>query len=232
MMHWLWYTLPLVCVPGLEQLLGGACPAPVPVPAVRRVLAVAAHPDDLEYFCGGTLALLARQGARVTAVVATRGEKGGDPVRRLAEQEAAARVLGYSHQVLGFPDGGVRGHLPLLRSSLGRVLGAQHPDLVLTFDHTWPYPVYHHDDHMAVAETVSGLWQGPCWLFHTRRPTLSVEITDVFAAKASAFAAHRSQLPLRGTARLVGFHLHRRNQRGARRRYVELFRDAHGPPVP
>lgn len=225
MMHWLWYTLPLVCVPGLEHLLGGACPPPGPVPAVRRVLAVAAHPDDLEYFCGGTLALLARQGAQVAAVLATRGEKGGDPVRRLAEQEAAARVLGYRHQVLDFPDGGVRAHLPALRSAVERVIVQTEPDLVMTFDHTWPYPVYDHDDHMAVAEAVTGLWPGLCWLFHTRRPTLSVEITDVFAAKAAAFAAHRSQLPRRGTARLVGFHLHRRNQRGARRRYVELFRE-------
>lgn len=198
MIHWLWYTLPLLHIPGVERLLGGASPGVSPAPVARRVLAVAAHPDDLEYFCGGTLGRLAREGARVTAVLATRGELGGDPVRRRSEQEAAAAILGYSRlYLLDFPDGGVRSADPRLRAKLAE---------------------------MNVAEAALDLWPGAAFLFHTRRATIAVDITGSFRAKVAAFAAHRSQLPRRGTARLVGWHLGRRNRRGGHT-YLELFRD-------
>ncbi len=223
-MHWLWYTLPLVSLPGLERLLGGPCPPLLTPPPLRRALAVAAHPDDLEYFCGGTLCRLARAGARVAAVLATGGERGGDPARRRQEQETAAALLGYSRLYpLAFPDRGLQSADPRLRAALGEIVAREQPELLLTFDPVYPYPVYRHPDHLAVARAVLDLWQGPAWLFHTRRPSLAVEVTAVFGTKVAAFAAHRSQLPLRGTARLAGWHLGCRNRRGARR-YVELFR--------
>jgi len=223
-LHWLWYTLPLIGLPGLEQALGGATPPMDTVPTARKVLAVAAHPDDLEYFCGGTLCLLSRSGAQVVAVIATKGELGGDPVVRQREQAEAAAVLGYaSIRLLDFPDRGVRATDPRLLEALGWILAQEQPDLLLTFDPVHPFPVYRHTDHLEVARAVLGLWHGPSLLFHTRRPEVAVDITEVFPHKVAAFTAHRSQLPLRATALLAGWHLGRRSERGGGRN-VEVFR--------
>jgi len=75
------------------------------------VLAIGAHPDDVELGCGGTVALLARAGKRVGILHLTRGEMGtrGTPAERIAEAEAAAQALGAAE--LGFldcGDGGLR----------------------------------------------------------------------------------------------------------------------------
>lgn len=222
--HWLWYTLPFVSIPGLERLLCGPLPPIQTDLTATRVLAVAAHPDDLEYFCGGTLALLAQQGAHVTAVIATRGEQGGNPGARRQEQERAAAHLGYGRLwQLDFPDRGVRAALPRVREELSTIIAHEQPDLLLTFDPIYPHPIYQHSDHMAVARAALALWPGDALLFHTRRPTLAVEVTSVFTHKLAAFGAHRSQLPVRARDQLIGWHLACRNRKG-RDAYVELFR--------
>ncbi len=66
------------------------------------VVAVGAHPDDVEIACGGTLAKLARQGYRVAIVDLTDGEptpKSPGPEVRLEEAKAAAEALGIAHRV-------------------------------------------------------------------------------------------------------------------------------------
>ncbi|WP_328603344.1 PIG-L family deacetylase [Amycolatopsis sp. NBC_00345] len=88
---------------------------------MATLLSFHAHPDDESIGCGGTLARAAAEGHRVVLVVATRGELGeavpgvlaeGEPLwrRRVAETEAAARVLGV-HRVefLGYRDSGMAG---------------------------------------------------------------------------------------------------------------------------
>lgn len=223
MIHWLWYTMPIVSMPGLERLLGGAVPPLRAELGIRRVLAVAAHPDDLEYFCGGTLCRLAREGAHVVAVLATQGERGGDPEQRRREQEQAAALAGYSGlHMLDFPDRGLRADDTRLRSELANLIQGESPDWLLTFDPEYAHPVYRHSDHLAVARAALAVWPGPSLLFHTRRPNLAVDITDDFTTKVSAFLAHRSQLPRRSAAGLVGWHMERRNRGG--KRYLEVFR--------
>src|SRR5436189_4234733 len=81
----------------------------------RRVLLVAAHPDDPEFSSGGTVARWVRAGIEVIYVVATSGDKGtpdremtGDRLSNMREQEqrAAAARLGVKEVVfLRFPDG-------------------------------------------------------------------------------------------------------------------------------
>jgi len=71
------------------------------------VLALAAHPDDTELSCAGTLTALVRQGLKVGVVDLTRGEMGsrGTPELRLMEANAAADIVGLSvRDNLGLPD--------------------------------------------------------------------------------------------------------------------------------
>ena len=59
-----------------------------------NILAFGAHPDDIEYGCGGMLAKYAQRGHSVYMFVASDGALGGDPAVRRREQEEAARILG------------------------------------------------------------------------------------------------------------------------------------------
>ena len=108
------------------------------------VLAIGAHPDDVELGCGGTLAVLARQGKRVGILHLTRGEMGtrGTPEERVAEAEAAARALGaVEMDFLDCGDGGLRTG-PAEEDALIARLRLWQPDLVLG-----PTPSDRHPDH-------------------------------------------------------------------------------------
>ena len=75
------------------------------------VLALAAHPDDVELCAGGTMCLLADQGYATGIVDFTRGELGtrGTPEGRMKEADAAAEILGLSaRENLGIPDGDIQ----------------------------------------------------------------------------------------------------------------------------
>jgi LmbE family N-acetylglucosaminyl deacetylase len=107
--------------------------------APGRVLAIGAHPDDAEYFAGGTLLRLREAGAALSLVVCTDGARGGrelgDPARtRQAEQAAAAALLEVADwECLGHPDGALAPGDPLLRE-LVRAIRAARPELVLAHD--------------------------------------------------------------------------------------------------
>lgn len=107
------------------------------------VLAIGAHPDDVELFCGGTLALLASRGLRVGLAHLTRGECGtrGTPQIRAEESKAAAEILGASFvRTLDLGDGRLadteeqrRAVVELIRETRPRVLIGhaeedRHPD--------------------------------------------------------------------------------------------------------
>ena len=59
-----------------------------------NVLAIGAHPDDIEFGCGGTLIKYAQQGHKIYLLVLTGGESGGDASKRQIEQEKAAKIIG------------------------------------------------------------------------------------------------------------------------------------------
>jgi LmbE family N-acetylglucosaminyl deacetylase len=108
----------------------------------ERALAVGAHPDDCEFYAGGTLAALARAGARVTLAVCTDGAHGGREGgaalarRRRGEAERAAAALGAVELVwLGHPDGGLRDDGPVI-GELVREIRRVRPLLVLGHDPT------------------------------------------------------------------------------------------------
>ena len=122
----------------------------------RRALVVMAHPDDIEFTCGGTVASLADDGWDVTFCLVTSGDKGSkDPdlspadlaALREAEQEAAAVELGARRCIfLRWPDGFVEDG-PELRGALVRVLREVRPELLITWD---GYRGFNHRDHRTV----------------------------------------------------------------------------------
>ncbi|MBM3121265.1 MAG: PIG-L family deacetylase [Chloroflexi bacterium] len=130
----------------------------------EHVLVVLAHPDDPEFFCGGTLALWAQQGWAIDYCLLTRGDKGADdaasePVAlaqlREQEQRAAAAVLGVrSVRFLDQPDGYLTPDLAL-RKQVVRILRQVRPDIVVTCDPTNFFPsdrYINHPDHRAAGQ--------------------------------------------------------------------------------
>jgi LmbE family N-acetylglucosaminyl deacetylase len=126
-----------------------------------RVLAVTAHPDDLEFGCGGTLARWVDEGADATVCIVTDGSTGTQDralmgaklsdVRR-AESERAAQIIGVNDLIwLGYRDGSVEYSLDL-RRDLARVFRRTRPHRFVVMD---PTPTIddrfiNHPDHRAV----------------------------------------------------------------------------------
>ncbi len=125
-------------------------------PQPRRALVIMAHPDDIEFTCGGTVAQLSDDGWDVTFCLATSGDKGTKDPRlspadlgalREAEQEAAAVELGVRRCIfLRVPDGYVEDSSEF-RGQLVRVLREIRPELLITWD---GYRGFNHRDHRAV----------------------------------------------------------------------------------
>jgi LmbE family N-acetylglucosaminyl deacetylase len=194
-------------------------PAAVLPPAGARVLVVSAHPDDEVLALGGTLALLAARGCRLTLVTATDGEGSHpglppDGSARLARRRAdelrdALDVLGVRSDPLrlGLPDSGLTGREDDLRAALTGL--AQRADLVVG---TWSHDA--HPDHEAVGRACRALdaapvWEVPVWAWHwavpgdPRFPWDDVRLVDVseqLERKAEAITRFASQLEPRGEA--------------------------------
>ena len=167
-----------------------------------KVLALGAHPDDIEIFMFGTMAAYAAQGAELTFAIATDGAKGGkgDPsvlvrVRR-EEAAAAAALLGATPRFLDFPDGEVVADAALI-SSLKALIRETAADLVITHA-----PNDYHADHRALSDGVRIAASFAVPVLHADTmggtgfsPTHYVDISAYRDVKAQAIRAHRSQMP-------------------------------------
>jgi LmbE family N-acetylglucosaminyl deacetylase len=118
---------------------------------------IAAHPDDIESWCGGTVARLIDAGMTVEYLLLTSGDKGSDNpdlspeqvgALREAEQESAARQLGVARvTLLRHPDGALADTVDV-RERIVRCLRRIRPDVVFTHDPERPCPPYiTHRDH-------------------------------------------------------------------------------------
>jgi len=126
-----------------------------------RILGVFAHPDDPEFFAGATFAKWAADGAEITFVVATSGDKGSAVpdmtseklvAMREVEEQNAADVLGVKEVVfLRYKDGELFPTLEL-RRDITRMIRMKKPDIVVTLDPTsWYSPRgINHPDHRAI----------------------------------------------------------------------------------
>src|SRR5215203_466547 len=123
---------------------------------VKRLIVVAAHPDDLEVVCGGTIALLAERGVEIISVNCTLGDIGTQERElgrqalastRLAETEAAAKILGIKEVYnLGHHDGELMPDLEV-RAQIARLYRQSQADTLFTFDPFWSGQI--HPDHRA-----------------------------------------------------------------------------------
>jgi N-acetylglucosamine malate deacetylase 1 len=112
------------------------------------VLAIAAHRDDVEQTCGGTLLRMASRGLRTAILDLTMGEAGtrGTALDRAREAETAAGLLGVSwRQALNLPDGAIESTLEN-RMRIVRVLRQLRPRVLIL-----PYWQARHPDHSIVA---------------------------------------------------------------------------------
>jgi len=164
----------------------------------EKILVMMAHPDDPEFFCGGTLARWSSEGKQICYLLATSGDKGSDSsslslaemvAMREAEQQAAAAVIGVGEVIfLRHRDGELVSDLAL-RRELTRAIRLCRPDVVVTTD---PQKFIigdrrvNHPDHRIMGEAVLGavfpaagnprffpeLWQTEGLLPHTPREVL------------------------------------------------------------
>ena len=189
---------------------------------MSRVLAIHAHPDDLDILAGGTLKRLSDAGHTVVLATATAGEGGSaefDAAEtgriRKAEATASAALIGATYHCLGFPDLGVFND-DLSRRAVTELLRTVRPDVVITGS-----PVDYHPDHEAIsilvrdacfAAPVANYRTGPAPALTTipalyftdaiggrdrdgarLRRDFGVDVTAVFATKRAMLACHQSQ---------------------------------------
>ncbi|PBB27051.1 MULTISPECIES: PIG-L deacetylase family protein [unclassified Mesorhizobium] len=167
-----------------------------------KILALGAHPDDIEIFMFGTLAAYAAQGAELTFAVATDGAKGGKSdatflarVRR-AEATTAAALLGAAPRFLDFPDGELVADAALI-GALKTLIRETGPELVITHASN-----DYHADHRALSDGVRIAASFAVPVLHADTmggtgfsPTHYVDISAYRDIKIQAIRMHRSQRP-------------------------------------
>jgi len=182
-----------------------------PAPCLADILAIAAHRDDVEQTCGGTLLAMHARGWRTGILDLTQGESGtrGTAADREAEANAAARILNVAHrEALDLPDGNVQNTLEN-RLKLAAVLRRLRPRVVIL-----PYWQGRHPDHYTTATLgyeacfISGLAkiETPgghpphrpfkilyASLYADVRPTFVVDITPFVEQRLQSLLAYRSQ---------------------------------------
>jgi bacillithiol biosynthesis deacetylase BshB1 len=178
------------------------------------VLAIGAHPDDVELSCSGTIAKLVKQGRAVGILDLTRGELGtrGTPAIRAKEAADAARVLGVRvRDNLKIPDGNIE----INKKNLAQVIAVirkYQPQILLI-----PYSSERHPDHEHAHRLAKEAWYysgvakirtadrgklqqrfRPDYYFeymmlHSFPPSFIVDISDVYTTRVAAIKAFKSQ---------------------------------------
>jgi LmbE family N-acetylglucosaminyl deacetylase len=183
-----------------------------------RVLAVGAHPDDLEILCGGTLARYVEDGHEVVMCHASRGDRGSfvhtsEEIAgiRNAEARRAAEICGAEHTTLGFSDGEINAADHDQQRAVVDLVREARPDVIITH---WRGD--YHSDHDEISKLVFDCsFHATLPLYETRlphhtavtpiyfmetvmglgfQPTEYVDVSGTIEKKAAMLEAHASQL--------------------------------------
>ncbi len=161
-----------------------------------EILAIGAHPDDIEFGCGGTLVKFAEKGHGISMLIMTCGQMGGKEDVRSAEQERSARILGAKKIYWG----GYRDtYLAVDREiieKIEKIIKAVQPTFIFC-----SFPDDTHQDHRHLAQmTISAtryirnvlFYEGPTT--QNFNPSVYVDISGTLDRKMDALKAHESQV--------------------------------------
>ncbi|MFA6449840.1 MAG: PIG-L deacetylase family protein [bacterium] len=161
-----------------------------------NVLAIGAHPDDIEFGCGGTLLKLSRAGHNISQLVMTSGECGGNPEVRRREQEAVSAFLGATEVIWGNQKDT---KIPVDNEVIGIIDNAikrTAADLVF-FNHDQDT----HQDHRSLAFCAMSATRYTKWALAFEVPTSAnftpsffVDIAEVMDDKLKLLSLHASQI--------------------------------------
>jgi LmbE family N-acetylglucosaminyl deacetylase len=183
-----------------------------------RVLAVGAHPDDLEILCGGTLARYVQEGHEVVMCHASRGDRGSfvhtsEEIARIRGEEArrAAEIAGAEYVTLGFSDSEILASDREQRRAVVDLVRDARPDVIITH-----YPSDYMSDHDEISKLVFDCsFHATLPLFETGKPhhslvtpilymetvmgigflpTEYVDVSATIETKVAMLEAHQSQL--------------------------------------
>lgn len=215
----------------------------------KVILAVSAHPDDIEFAAGGTMFKYRDMGYRIYLVVATNGENGfkiehAPKERRIKvrhkEQLNAARMLGIKKvYFLNYRDGYLK-NSDELRNKLGKIIQEVKPEIIFTFDpanRSFESVNLNHRDHRAIGEAVFDavfaarnryMLSGKPWpvsffhFFGPDKPNHFENITPYINDKIKLIECHRSQWETRET--MVPWVKEHLSKYTAKYKYSEKFR--------
>lgn len=161
-----------------------------------KILAVGAHPDDIELGCGGTLRKHILRGDEVIIIVASFGEKSGDKEKRKSEATTVAKLLAAKEiHFLNLPD--------TLIAHDGVTVGLLDKYITENVDIIYVHsPKDYHQDHANIAKSVlsaSRKMKNSIFFYETPsttiefKPTLYIDISDVFEDKLKYIRQYHSQ---------------------------------------
>ena len=194
-----------------------------------RVLAIGAHPDDVELGCGGTLLRHRARGDEITILVMTGGERGvHDRRSRQMEQERAAELMGATLVWGGYQDGAVPQGSDAI-AAVDRVVAACGAEILYTHA-----PEDSHQDHIATSTvSLAAARRVPTLLYYETpstlefTPTVYIDLGDALARKVGLVRQHLSQVLREGPVDLDALVAQARF-RGSQSRihHAEAFRPA------
>jgi LmbE family N-acetylglucosaminyl deacetylase len=160
------------------------------------ILAIGAHPDDIEFGCGGTIIKYTERGHRLFLHIMTEGGLGAETTTRVEEQEASKAVLGAEDIFWG---GYTDTHLVVdveLIGKIEKVIKKVKPDFIFC-----NFPDDTHQDHRHLSQAVMSatryirnvlFYEGPTT--QNFKPHVFVDISDTLGKKIEALKAHKSQV--------------------------------------
>ena len=161
-----------------------------------NILAIGAHPDDIEFGCGGALIKYTQKGHRLFLLVMTGGGMGGASSVRIKEQQASGEILA-AEKIFwgGYEDTQLIVDTELI-GKIEAVIAEVKPDFIFC-----NFPDDTHQDHRHLAQAIMSatryirnvlFYEGPTT--QNFNPQVFVDISDTLERKVEALKAHKSQV--------------------------------------
>lgn len=173
--------------------------------SAKRVLFVGAHPDDIEFYCGGFVYYLRKAGVEVTFLIGTRGGKGrkgrsGERLKALRTQHQidSARILGGALvEFCDYPDKLLSQSIEQFSCDIKAIIDRTKPEFVFCWDPDYIFNP--HPDHQAAAyasHTAACKANATLMYYGTRLPDMYIGLdAEAYHAKIQSLRAHRTETP-------------------------------------